>query len=383
MPDPRIEAMICAVLRGERPPAPAPWDTANAEAFLARAAYHGVQALLHEQLRDTKTWPSTILQRLRSQSLAQAMWEMRHQLVMADVLAKLASLGIEPVLFKGTALAYSLYGNPVLRTRGDSDLIVASTDRLRVVDALSSLGFVRSALGSRDSSSYQASYTLQAADGSSHTLDLHWRINDSESLSRLFTYEELRRHATRLDALSPHALIAGPAHALLLACMHRAVSMQTPYYVDGQTYFSGNRLIWLYDMHLLAQSLSAEAWATFSDLAKQKGLRAICLDGIERTRASFHTVVPENILAALARPGPTEPASAYLHAGIAKRHWMDFRASEGTRGKLGLIREVFFPSAAFMRGRFPDARFTWLPWLYARRILEGIGMRLQRDRRTP
>lgn len=381
MPNPQIEALICAVLRGERPPAPE--DTALAEAFLARAAYHGVQALLHERLCNAETWPAAILQRLREQAIAQAMWEMRHQQVLADVLAELAGIGVQPVLFKGTALAYSLYGNPVLRTRGDSDLIIAAADRPRVVDALASLGFMQTCLRSRDSSSYQASYRLQAQDGSHHTLDLHWRINDSESLSRLFTYEELRRHATQLDALPPHALAAGPAYALLLACMHRAVSMHTPYYVNGETYFSGNRLIWLYDVHLLAQALTAEQWEAFSDFAERKGLRAICLDGIERTQAAFHTVVPENILAALARPGPTEPASVYLHAGIAKRHWMDFRAIEGMGGKLGLIQELFFPSAAFMRGRFPDARFTWLPWLYVRRILEGIGMRLQRDRRTP
>jgi len=283
MPNPQIEALICAVLQGERPPAPTPEDPALAEAFLARAAYHGVQALLHEHLLDMKAWPSSILQRLRSQALAQAMWEMRHQQVLADVLARLADIGVQPVLFKGTALAYSLYGNPVLRARGDSDLIIAAADRPRVVDALASLGFMRASLGSRDSSSYQASYTLQAADGSHHTLDLHWRINDSESLSRLFTYEELRQHATQLDALSPHALAAGPAHALLLACMHRAVSMHTPYYVNGEAYFSGNRLIWLYDVHLLAQALTAGQWEGFSDLAERKGLRAICLDGIERT----------------------------------------------------------------------------------------------------
>lgn len=62
---------------------------------------------------------------------------------------------------------------------------------------------------------------------------------------------------------------------------------------------------------------------------------------------------------------------------------MDFRATEGVAGKLGLVRELFFPSAAFMRGRFPDAKLKWLPWLYARRVYEAIRMRLQRDRRTP
>lgn len=376
------DALICAVLQGERPSWPTAEDTALAEAFLARGEYHGVQALLHERLCTMQGWPAAILQRLREQAVAQAMWEMRHQQILADVLARLASIGIQPVLFKGTALAYSLYGNPVLRTRGDSDLIISPADKTRGLDALGSLGFVRVATASRELSSYQASYTLQVVGGGSHTLDVHWRISDSELLSRLFSYDELRQQAWPLPALSPHALAAGPVHALLLACMHRATHMETPYYVDGVAYFSGNRLIWLYDIHLLAQSMTAEQWAAFSEIAERKGLRAVCLDGIERTRACFHTAVPEHVLAALARRGPTEIVASYLNAGIAKRHWMDFWAMEGAAGRLRLVRELFFPSDVYMRGRFPDAKVKWLPWLYVRRVFEAVRMHLEQNRRT-
>jgi uncharacterized protein YhfF len=379
----QIEALICDVLRGGIPPWPAPEETALAEAFLARGQYHGVQALLHERLCNVEGWPAAILQRLREQAVAQAMWEMRHQQVLAEVLAKLVNVGIQPVLFKGTALAYSLYDNPVLRTRGDTDFIIAPADKARVVDALASLGFKRFTAASRDFSSYQAAYTLQIEGGGGHTLDVHWRINDSELLSRLFSFDELRQQALALPALSPHALAAGPAHALLLACIHRAMHMETPYYVDGVAYFSGNRLIWLYDIHLLAQALRADQWDEFSEIAERKGLRAVCLDAFERARACFHTAVPESVLAALAKPGPTETVSGYLNASIAKRHWLDFWAIEGSAGKLRLIRELFFPSAVFMRNRFPDAKVKWLPWLYARRVFEGVRIRLERGRRTP
>ena len=379
----QLDALICAALRGENPPWPAPGDAALAEAFLAREEYHGVQTLLHERLCNVEGWPGAILQRLREQAIAQAMWEMRHQQVLTEVLAKLANIGIRPVLFKGTALAYSLYDNPVLRARGDTDFIIAPADKARVVDALASLGFKRFTAASRDFSSYQAAYTLQVEGGGGHTLDVHWRINDSELLSRLFSYDELREQATPLPILSPHALAAGPVHALLLACMHRAMHMETPYYADGVAYFSGNRLIWLYDIHLLAQSLSADEWDEFSVIAESKGLRAVCQDAVGRTRACFHTAVPESVLAALAKPGPTETVSGYLNASITKRHWLDFRAIEGTTGKLRLIRELLFPSAVFMRGRFPDAKFKWLPWLYARRFFGGVRMRLERERRTP
>lgn len=370
--------LFCAILRGESAPWRASEDAAEIAAFLARAEYHGVQPLLHERLHDAYGWPAGALLRLREQAIGQAVWEMRHQQVLSEVLANLAGAGMRPLLFKGTALAYSLYDNPVLRARGDTDLIVPPADRDGAVAVLGTLGFKRFTAASRDSSSYQAAYTL-----GDHTLDLHWRVNDSELLSRLFTYDELRARATPLPALSPDAWAPGPVHAVLLACLHRAMHMETPYYSDGVAYFSGNRLIWLYDIHLLAQAMTGEQWDDFVEIADRKGLRAICLDAFERTQACFNTAVPDRVRDALTRPGPTEIPTAYLNANIARRHWLDFRAMDGIGSRLDLFREVFFPSAGFMRNRFPDARIKWLPWLYARRFFEGIRMRLQRQRRTP
>jgi hypothetical protein len=108
-------------------------------------------------------------------------------------------------------------------------------------------------------------------------------------LSRLFSYEELRQAALPLPGLSPHTLGAGKVHALLIACMHRAGHKQAPYFVDGVAHYSGDRLIWLYDIHLLAQALSPAQWNEFLRLARQKGLRAVCLEGIEQTRSRFAT----------------------------------------------------------------------------------------------
>jgi hypothetical protein len=95
----------------------------------------------------------------------------------------LAGMGVQPVLFKGTALAYGLYPGPALRSRGDTDLIVSFVDRVRVAEALEGLGFVRDAGVSGDFIRAHANFTLTEADGSSHHLDLHWRINNSQLLA--------------------------------------------------------------------------------------------------------------------------------------------------------------------------------------------------------
>jgi hypothetical protein len=132
---------MCAVLRGERPGWPGTDDPTLVDAFLERSEYHGVQALLYERLHDASDWPPALLDALHRQAIAGTMWELRHQQVVAEMLAELARVGIEPVLFKGTALAYSLYPGPALRTRGDTDLIVPFHERTRAMDALGCAGF--------------------------------------------------------------------------------------------------------------------------------------------------------------------------------------------------------------------------------------------------
>jgi hypothetical protein len=185
--------------------------------------------------------------------------------------------------------------------------------------------------------SYQACLTREVAGGGEHTLDLHWKISNSELLSRLFSYDELREAAVPLPALSPHAFGAGLVHALLIACMHRAGHKQAPYFVDGVAHYSGDRLIWLYDIHLLAQAMSPAQWDEFLRLAGQKGLRAVCLEGIEQTRSRFATPVPQEVLDELARPGSLEPAAQYLDARHLKRRWLDLCAHQGLAGKLRFI----------------------------------------------
>ena len=135
---------------------------------------------------ELSAWPYFVREAVRRHALARAFWELRHQQVLGDVVAALQTRDIEPVLFKGTALAYGLYANPVWRERSDTDMIVAQKDWGRASDMLVSLGFRRNAGVSGEFVSYQDSYTKESEGGGRHTIDLHRRINNSELLCRLF-----------------------------------------------------------------------------------------------------------------------------------------------------------------------------------------------------
>jgi hypothetical protein len=380
MPD--IEGLLCALLREEQPAWPSGQNESFVSFLLERADYHGVLALLLGRLprdpKDRNGWPNDVLQASHQRALEQAMWELRHQAILQEVFSKLAAAGVRPVVFKGTALAYALYPEGALRSRGDTDLIIPPQTQALVSDILTQLGFKRETGMSGESVSYQASFTRTELAGDSHTLDVHWRINNSELLSRMFSHEELLRHAQPLPELGPEALAAGPVHALLLACMHRATHKHNPYYVDGVAYYSGDRLIWLYDIHLLAKSFTSAQWDEFLHLADQKGLRSVCREGLELARISFHTVIPEHVLAALENTGQTEVVARYFASGVLHQQWMDFCAIPGITHKLEFLAETVIPPASYMRQKYPQAKPGSLPWLYLRRATGGILKRLQR-----
>jgi hypothetical protein len=371
---PPAEDLICAALRGENPAWPWP-DGAQEEADFHRLCdLHGVNALLHDRARSCK-WPSGVQAPLRDKSVQLAIWELRHQQVLTQAVEALKRIGVQPILVKGTALAYSLYADPSLRTRADTDVLIPLGAKEQVESALTEIGFQRSLGVSGELVSYQASFTRQA-DGAAHTLDLHWKINNSELLSTLFTYEELKSRAQSLPRLHEHTLAPSSADALLIACMHLATHKENPYYVDGAAHFGGDRLIWLADLDLLSQTLSDNEWRTVIALARAKGLRAVTLEGLAQARGRLATRYPEWVASALAERGEREPPAEYLAAGKLRQQSMDFLAVEGWPRRWQLAREILFPSPSYMRSKYPESAAAWMPWLYFRRAAQGLAKRV-------
>ncbi|QGZ93384.1 lasso peptide biosynthesis B2 protein [Terricaulis silvestris] len=345
-------------------------------AFVRRASDHGVVPLLNERLAGRSDWPASIKAALRHETLAQAMWELRHHQVLTLLFQAFAGRGVEPVVFKGAALAYDLYANPVLRTRGDADIIVASEDLEDCRDTLRSQGFRLDPALPGEFVSHQESWTLLGPDGDTHSIDLHRRINNSEVLSSLFSYAELRGVACPIPKFCVGAMRASRVHALLIACMHRLTHRHAPYYSDGVALYGGDRLIWVYDFHVLASALTGAEWAELVSIAREKGLASVCLEALHLSEARFNTNFPEHVRAQLSRPGADERASVYLRSSSAQQLQLDFFALRGVGAKLQFVREVTLPPPDYMRSKYAGASFSLLPWLYVRRVIEGAGKRL-------
>ena len=111
-------------------------------------------------------------------------------------------------------------------------------------------------------------------------------------------------------------------------------------------------------------------------LAREKGLGETCREALDRATACFGTPVPGFVRAAL--DIKDERVAAYLKAGHVTQSWMDFCAIARWADKVRFLRELVFPPADYMRAKYASAARIALPWLYARRALEGVVKRLGR-----
>lgn len=377
------ERVICTVLRHE----PSAWigntDPATISHFLAAGGYHGVLPLLGAELRkkEFETWPAEISLACREATIVQAKYELAHRAEMIRVLDALSAAGVTALILKGTALAYNLYPNPTLRPRGDTDLLIPD-DRRRETDVtLARLGYAKSQDGEGELTFYEASWERSDRVGAVHCLDVHWRINNSHVLGRLLGHAELAARAVPLPALGPHARALAPVDALLFACIHRAGHAHAPYYSDGVAHMPMNRLIWLYDIHLLVSSMSAAELDEFVALAAAKQMKEICRDALLRTCERFGTAVPPHLLEALHNTGRVEPSARFLTAGRMRLMFDNVCALEHWSDRLAWARELAFPPARYMRVKYAGTALDWLPLLYLRRALGGMARLIWPSRR--
>jgi hypothetical protein len=272
---------------------------------------------------------------------------------------------------KGAALAYTYYRSPGLRPRCDTDVFVREADLPMVEEVLTALGYGRPNAVSGELVSYQRTYVKRGRHGIQHALDVHWKINNGQLFARVLSHDEAASRSIEVPALGEHVRALGPVHALLLACIHRASHEHVPYHVGETAHYGGDRLIWLYDIHLLLSRLSRGDLDAILDLAAARQVRAVCLEALRRTQECLGTPLPEHVLEALSAEGPPEMSAVYVQGGRLRAGLTEFRSLPSVGSKLLLLREHLFPPAEYMLRKYAVSHRIWLPALYTHRGLRG------------
>lgn len=382
MPDTNdLENLFCSILKGEiRRWLPA--SSLELQRFINYLRIHGLTTLFFDAVMkngDTLAYPAELITCCHEQFRARAIIEIATQRELSRVLLALRASGIKPLLLKGTPLAHTHYPNPIVRIRGDTDLLIPREQRTRTQQILQDLGYETTIHVTGEFISYQTTWSREDDLGVLHDLDVHWRVNNSQVLAQLLTYEELEQSAIEVPEICQGAYTLAPVNALLFACMHRAGHRNAPCYLDGMAHPTSDRLIWLYDVHLLVAGMSTKELDEFGEQAARKRMRQICHEALNKSMRCFGTTVPAQLLNSLSQTGLTEPSAKYCRHGALAQVIDDLLALDSFASRVTWLRELVFPSADYMRSKYRDSSCSWLPILYVRRSINGIWNRLWPD----
>src|SRR4051794_32059575 len=99
--------------------------------------------------------------------------------------------GLEPLVFKGAAVAHTHYADSWRRPRRDADVLIAPAHRADGIRILGEMGYERLPFVSGDLISYQCLHVRTGELGIEHSIDLHWRIANPQLIADMLTHREL------------------------------------------------------------------------------------------------------------------------------------------------------------------------------------------------
>lgn len=333
--------------------------------FIEFCRYHGVVALVAYYLRDVdeSAEPVQVLKRqLHDIALHEVAFELFRANQLQTVLAACREQGVQPLVIKGAALAQTHYPSPELRSRCDADIFIDMNDIDHIRAVMQERGYTVSGSIYK---SHQFTCYLQAAKSLNMTFDVHWRISNSPLFARSLSYQEALGQSVEIDADGNRGL--SPVHALLLACMHRA----------GNEEHDPDRLIWLYDLHLLITGMGAEEQLAFARLAQENGVQDVCLQGIAKSSQYFNTGLSHDAMALLSDNSYSVTGKAGLRNSYLGLVLDDLKNLKSWHARYGLLHELLFPSSEELLRKYDKESPLWLPWLYVRYLSSGLAQRLR------
>lgn len=339
------------------------------ERILQRLSFHGIALLLWECDVARAGWPPALRERMREEATAQSFWEQSHRPLVARLLGSMLDAGVEPIVMKGTALAYSLYSTPAARRRGDTDILVPRHLIAPARKVLEELGFERQA----DRMVLQETWLRTERGGFDHLVDLHWRIDGSAAVASHLERGDLAARTIPLRALGERVVGLGALANLLLISINRSEHHLHGYVAGAERVFDGDRLIWAVDIDACCACFAQSDWEELSSIARTTGAAASIASGLAFAQRTLGTCVPAHIMQAIAGDRGAAALNSYLSTASAwARLKLDIAHSPRLADKLGHLMISLLPRTQVLQERFPEHAHWPAGALAARRLIEGL-----------
>ncbi len=364
---PAIDATLAAAMRGKE----AQWVGESVLQVWERIAFHGIAGALNPRLGQLSDWPDHILSQIKQETQIAALWEETHRQCVAKLIDGLANRGVETVVMKGTALAYSLYDDASVRRRGDTDLLIRSSDRKKARAELKSSGWVK-----RDSPHgliYQETWLFNTGAHFVHELDLHWQAVDSPTLQTILPAVQYFEEAPPLPGLSKSAFAAPPILTLVQIALNQVWHQTNGYAVEEAKVRGGDRLIWAMDFNLIASSFDQRDWSKLTEFCEKSGIGPIVLAALRRAKAALHTSIPGEVEGQLEQQVGSPEIHAYLaEKDTASRFKTDLANVHSPMAKACFALTQAWPSAAHLKEKSEAAQNSTAAGLRARWLARSL-----------
>ncbi len=307
---------------------------------------------------------SVLLKKIKRHSLASVAVEIYRQHELTGIIEKFSSSGLSFLLMKGGVLAHTLYPEPHLRERCDTDILFPDKQSAeKAWELLQEKGYQRRNTLDGEFVGYQFSCSRLMGAGLYNALDIHSKLNDYGFFANSFTFAELLQNSIPVSQLGSCARGLKHTYALMHACIHRVTNI--PHGTE-------NRLIWIYDIHLLCESFSESDWQEFCTLAAQKKIAGLSLDGLEKSEQLFATKIPEQFRLQLQDDAGKEKISPHKMNKRWQMYYFDFVSNKGLSNKIRQLKEHLFPSAQYMMNKYNFNSRMQLPYFYMLRFFSGL-----------
>ncbi len=339
-----IRSWLAAVMRGEGHggPALATVQCDDLSEILAAANEEGVVALIHERLQHqefTACLPSELIALFADSARLKAVQSMMREAEARRILKRLDQEGLPVLLLKGSALAYSIYDSPHLRECSDIDFLFATRQAAKQAsDAICEAGYIQPGIAG-ELATYEMTCYRTRGSAAYLEADLHWGIGGSPVYADCFSFDGLLDASIPLPSLAPTARGLGLVHAYLHASMHRALNLWLGI---------GDRLKWLYDLHLIGERFTESEWEKLISICLEKKLCGTCLDGMQSAAELFHTSIPEGVRERLSQGTQSEPINMRRMRRWPYIQMMNLRALPGLKLKARWFRQRLIPSGGFL-----------------------------------
>ena len=361
-----LRIFLAAILAGARPF----WAAVTTEVTHELVKYahrEGVLALVDKRLRELPPGdfaaPLEVRQAFSASARREAISSMLLQSEALRVLSLMADIGIPGLLLKGSALAYSAYSQPHMRACSDVDLLLPSREAAEQLAALlTALGYERSKT-SGELVAYELLCRRPVSDDWHVEIDIHWRLANSPLFSNAFTFDELMADSVALPKLASNARGLGPVHAMIHACVHRALNLSIGV---------GDKLKWQYDLELVRANFTAADWRRLVDISIRKGLAGVVLNGLKNGARTFESQLPHEWTTALARAELTETLDARRLSDWHYMQRMTLKSLPTVFLKMRWLWQRLFPSLDYLRHLYGNQHrsYPYLIFLRVRRVLK-------------